>query len=117
MIVNSHDIVSRKFWQPFFRLFQHCVGVSMDGGHVNGFVNLFFLRTSHWSKGKGTMKKGFDNERFKGRHFLVNFRRFEAPQGKGLKRRRVLGRQSRQMSFKKCSSKVERECPLGGVSK
>jgi hypothetical protein len=29
----------------------------------------------------------------------------------------VLGRWSHQMSFKKSSSKVERECPLGGVAR
>jgi hypothetical protein len=80
------------------------VGVSRDGGHVKGFVEVLFPRVSHWSKGKGTVEKGFDNERLEGRPSSVDLRRFEPPWGKRLKGRRVLGRWSHQMSFKKSSS-------------
>jgi hypothetical protein len=76
MIDCSDDIVSQKLWQPFVRLFRHCVGVSRDGGDVKGFVKVFFPSVSHWSEGKGTMEKGFDNDRFKGRPSSVNFIRF-----------------------------------------
>jgi hypothetical protein len=52
------------------------------------------------------------------RSSLVNLGRIEPPRGERLGRGRVLGRWSRQMSFKKSSSrKVERERPLGGVAR
>jgi hypothetical protein len=51
------------------------------------------------------MEEGFDNGRLEGRPSLVDLRRFEPPRGKRLRRGRVLGRWSRQMSFKKSSSK------------
>jgi hypothetical protein len=63
MIIGSGHIVSWKIWQPFVRLFWNCVGVSRDGGHVQGFIKFLFQRVSHWIKGKGTMEKGFDNGR------------------------------------------------------
>jgi hypothetical protein len=56
----------------------------LDDGHVKGFVEVFFPRVRHWSKGKGTMEKGFDNRRLEGRPSLVDLRRFEPPRGKGL---------------------------------
>jgi hypothetical protein len=37
---------------------------------------------SHWSKGKGIVKKGFDNGRLEGRPSSINLRRFEPPRGK-----------------------------------
>jgi hypothetical protein len=77
MIVYNDDIVSRELQQPFVRLFWHCVGVSRDGGHVKGFVKVFFPRVSYWSKGKCTMEKVFDNGRFEGKASSVNLRRFE----------------------------------------
>jgi hypothetical protein len=72
---------------------------------------------SHWSKGKGTVEKGFDNGRLERRPSSVNLRRFESPWGKSLKGRWILGRWSRQMSFKKSSSKVEGERPSSGVAR
>jgi hypothetical protein len=90
----------------------------MDGGHVKGFIEVFFPRVIHWSKGKGTLKEGFDNKRLEGRPSLVYLIRFEPPKGKMIRRGRVLGRWSRKMSFKKRSSKkVESERPLGGFSR
>jgi hypothetical protein len=115
MIVRSGNIISRKLCKPFVRLFWHCVRVSKDGGHVKGFIKVIFPRVRHWSKGKGTVEKGFDNGRLLRRPSLVNIRRFEPPLGKTLKGRRVLGRWSCQMSFKKSSSKVEGGHPLAGV--
>jgi hypothetical protein len=88
-----------------------------DGGHVQGFVKIFFPRVSHWSKGKGTLEKGFDNGRLERRPSSVNLRRFESPWGKSLKGRQILGRWSHQMSFKKSSSRVEGEHPSSGVTR
>jgi len=72
----------------------YTIGRDMDNGHVKGFVKVFFPRVSHWSKWKGTMEKGFDNEILEGRPSSVNLRRFESPWGKRIKGRRVLGRWS-----------------------
>jgi hypothetical protein len=36
---------------------------------------------SHWSKGKGTLEKGFDNGRFERRPSSVNLRRLESSLG------------------------------------
>jgi hypothetical protein len=77
MIIHNGDIISRKLWQPFLRLFRHCVGVSRDGGHVQGFIKFLFPRVSHWNKGKGTMKKSFDNVRLEERPSSINLTRFE----------------------------------------
>jgi hypothetical protein len=89
----------------------------LDNGHIEGFVEVLFQRVSHWRKGKGTIEDGFDNMRLERRPSLVNLRRLEPPRGKRLGRGRVLVGWSRHMSFKKISSrKVERECPLGGVT-
>jgi hypothetical protein len=51
------------------------------------------------------VEEGFDNGRLEGRPSSVDLRRFEPPWGKRLRRGRVLGRWSHQMSFKKSSSK------------
>jgi hypothetical protein len=85
MIVRSGDIISWKIWQPFVRLFRHCVGVSRDGGYVQGFIKVFFPRVSHCRKGKGTVEKGFRNGRLEGRPSSVNLRRFESPWGELLR--------------------------------
>jgi hypothetical protein len=79
MIIHNGDIISQKLQQPFVRLFRHCVGVTKDGGHVKGFIKAFCPRVIHWSKGKGTVKKGFDNRRLEGRPSSVYLRRFEPP--------------------------------------
>jgi hypothetical protein len=90
----------------------------LDVGHVERFVEVLFPRVSHWSKRKGTMEEGFNNGRLERRPSLVNLRRLEPPRGKRFGKGRVLGRWSRQMSFKMSSSrKVERERPLGGVTR
>jgi hypothetical protein len=69
-------------------------------------------------QGEGYHGKGFDNGRLERRPSLVDLRRLEPPRGKRFGRGRVLGRWSRQMSFKRSSSrKVERERPLGGVAR
>jgi hypothetical protein len=89
----------------------------LDIGHVKGFVEVPFPRASHWNKRKGIMEKGFSNGRLERRPSLVNLRRLEPPRGKRFGERRILGRWSRQMSFKMSSSrKRERERPLGGVA-
>jgi hypothetical protein len=82
-----------------------------------GFIKIFFPRVSHWSKGKGTLEKGFDNGRLERRPSSVNLRRFESSWGEIINGRRILGRWSRQMSFKKSSSRVEGERPSSGVSR
>jgi hypothetical protein len=90
----------------------------LDSGHVKGFIEVLFPRVSHWSKGKGTVEEGFDNGRLERRPSLVNLRRLEPLRAKRLGRGRVMGRWSRQMSFKRGSSrKVERECSLGGFAR
>jgi hypothetical protein len=61
------------------------LGVSRDGGHVKGFIKVFFTRVSHWSKGKGTLEKGFDNGRLERKPSSVNFRRFEPLWGEVLR--------------------------------
>jgi hypothetical protein len=38
------------------------------------------------------VEKGFDNERLKGRYYLVNLKRIEPPMGKRFGKGRVLGR-------------------------
>jgi hypothetical protein len=91
MILNSNYIVSWELWQPLVGLFWHSIGVSLDSGHVKGFVEVLFLRESHWSKGKGTVEKGFDNGRLEGRSSLVNLRRLEPPKGKRIGRGRFWG--------------------------
>jgi hypothetical protein len=97
------------------RLFRNCVWVSRDGGHVQGFIKVFYPRVSYWSKGKGIVEKGFDNMRHEGRPSSVNLRRFEPPWGESIKRRWILGGWSHQMNFKNISLKVEEGHPLGGV--
>jgi hypothetical protein len=67
---------------------------------------------------KGIMEKGFRNERLERSLSLVNLIRIEPPMGKRFGERRILGKWSCQMIFKMISSrKMERECPLGGVSR
>jgi hypothetical protein len=83
----------------------------MDGGHVQGFIKVFFPRLIHWIKGKGTVKKVFHNGRLERRPFSVDLRSFESALGKSVKGRWILGIWSLQMSFKKRSSKVEGEFP------
>jgi hypothetical protein len=90
--------------------------VSNSVGHVQGFLKVFLPREIHWSKGKATMEKGFENKRFKGRPFLINLRRLEYPWGKGLMGRWVLGRWRYEMSIKKRTSRVEGEHRSIGVS-
>jgi hypothetical protein len=51
------------------------------------------------------MEEGFDNQRLEGRPSSVDLRLFEPPSGKRLSGGRVLGRWSRQINFKKISSK------------
>jgi len=116
MILNGHYIVSLELWQPLVRLFWHCIGVSLDSGHVKGFVEVFFLKEIHWIKGKGTLENRFDNGRIKRRPYLVELRRLEPPMGKILGRGRVLGGCIHQMRFNMISTRnMEREHPLGGV--
>jgi hypothetical protein len=103
MIIKSDHIISRKLWKPFIRLFWHGIGISRNGGHVQGFVEIIFPRLSHWSKGKGTLEKGFDNMRLERRTYLVNLRRCESPWGKSINGRWILGRWSHHMSFKRIS--------------
>ena len=94
------------------------VRVTLDIGHVKGFVEVSFPRSIHWRKGKGFMEKGFSNGRLEGRPSLVNLRSIEPPTGKRFGERRIMGRWSRQMSFKiNPSRKVERERPSGGVAR
>jgi len=62
------------------------------------------------------MEKNLDDGRLEGRSSSIDLRRFEPPRGENPRGGRVLGRWSCQMSFKKSSSKVKRECPLGGVT-
>jgi len=61
------------------KLFRHGIGISRNGRHVQGIVEIFFPRVSHWSKGKGTLEKGLDNERLERRPSSVNLRRLESP--------------------------------------
>jgi hypothetical protein len=94
------------------------VRVTLDIGHIEGFVEVSFPRASHWSKEKGFMEKVFSNERLERRPSLVNLRRLEPPRGKRFGARRILGRWSRQRNFKMNSSiNVERESPSGGVAR
>jgi hypothetical protein len=82
----------------------------LDIGHVKGFVEVSCPRAIHWNKRKGIMEKGFSNGRLEGRPSLVNLRSIEPPTGKRFGERRIMGRWSRQMSFKMNSSrKVERD--------
>jgi hypothetical protein len=71
MVLKGHYIISWEIWKPLFRLLWNSIGVSLDGGHVKGFVEVLFPRESNWSKGKGIMEKGFDNERLEKRPYLV----------------------------------------------
>jgi hypothetical protein len=90
--------------------------VTLDIGHVKGFVEVPFPREIHWNKRKGIMEKDFNNGRLERRPYLVILRRLESPKGKRFWERRILGRWSHQMSFKMISSrKRERERPLAGV--
>jgi hypothetical protein len=115
MIINSDLIISWKVWKPFMRLFRHGIGISRDGGYVQGFIKVLFPRVRHWSKGKGTLEKGFVNEILERMPSSVNLRRIESPRGKSLKGRRIMGRWSRQMGFKKSSSRVKGEHLSSGV--
>jgi hypothetical protein len=99
MILIDHYIVSWELWKTLVKLFWHCIGVSLDSGHVKGFVEVFFPKVIHWSKGKGIVEKYFDNGRLEGRPYLVDLRRFEPPRGKIFGRGWVLGRSSHQMRF------------------
>jgi hypothetical protein len=88
-----------KLRKPFVGFFRHGIGVSNNGSHVQGLVEVFFPRMSHWCKGKITVEKGFDNEGVERRIYVVNLGRFESSRGKGLLGRWILGWWSHQMSF------------------
>jgi len=63
------------------------------------------------------LEKGFDNEILERRPSSVNLRRLESSRGKSLMGRWIMGWWSRQMSFKKSSSRVEGELPSSGVTR
>jgi hypothetical protein len=118
VVFDSYHIVSWELWQPLVDMCWHLIRVTLDIGHVEGFVEVSCSRASHWSKGKGFMEKSFSNRRLERMPSLVNLRRLEFPGGERLGERKFLGRWSCQMSFKMSSSKrVEREHPLGGVGR
>jgi hypothetical protein len=90
----------------------------LDIVHVKGFVEVPCSREIHWNTREGIMENGFSNERLERRPSLVNLRRIKHPRGKRFGERRIMGRWSHQMSFNMISSrKMERECPLGGVTR
>jgi hypothetical protein len=116
VVFDSYHIVSWDLWQPLVDLCWHFVRVTLDIGHVKGFVEVPFPRVSHWNKRKGFIEKVFSNGRLDRRPYLLKLIRLEPPRGKRFGERRIMGRWSREMSFKiKSSRKVEMECPLDGV--
>ena len=92
VVFNSYHIVSWELWQPLVDLCWHFVKVTLDIGHVKGFVEVPCTRESHWNKRKGIMEKGFINRRLERRPSLVNLRSLEPPRGKIFGERRILGR-------------------------
>jgi hypothetical protein len=68
------------------------VRVTLDIGHVKGFVEVPCPRVSHWNKRNGIMEKGFNNGRLERRPSLVNLRRLEPPKEKRFGEKNILGR-------------------------
>jgi hypothetical protein len=58
--------------------------LTLDIGHVKVSVEVSCPRARHWSKGKGSMEKGFGNEIFERRPSLVKLEVLNLPRGKGL---------------------------------
>jgi len=81
---SCDHIVSWKLWQPFVDLFRHGIGISNNGSHVQGIVEVFFPRTIHWFKGDITVEKSFDNEGIKWKISSINLGRLKSSRGKGL---------------------------------
>jgi hypothetical protein len=99
MLFYDDYIVPKKLWKPFVDLFRHGIGISSDGHHVQGLIEVLFPRMSHWCKWEITVKNLFDNGGVERRTSLVSFGRFESSKGKGLPRKRILGWWSRQVSL------------------
>jgi hypothetical protein len=118
LVFRSYQIVSWELWKPLVDLCWHLVRLTLDIGHVNGFVEVSFPREIHWNKRNGFMEKVFSNKTLERRPSLVILRRLEPPRGERFGEIRIMGRWSHKMIFKMNSSrKVERECSSGGVTR